>query len=115
MPEEVERRALGCQQRRRRPNASATSAGTSSRHLPSTTSRSTSLDPALAHRLLDRIEAEGDPRLFLHDPRPGAGVRRHHRSGGDVAGADVLGQGAAHGLAQRLARIGHRASLIKTR
>ena len=50
------------------------------------------LDPALAHRLGDRRQAEDDAGLLLHDPRPPAGLLGDRRLRGDVAAAEVLGR-----------------------
>ncbi len=69
------------------------------------------LDSALAHRLLDDLEAEGNPRLLLDDPRPRPGALRHRRLRGDVAGTDVLRQRPRNEVLQRLTGIGHRRTL----
>ena len=46
----------------------------------------------LAEDLRRGVEAEHDPGLLLHDPGPGPRGGGHGRLGGDVAGADVLGE-----------------------
>ncbi len=93
--EEVESGALGDQQRRRWPARQQHLGRHPVAPLPLDHEPVDVLDPALAHRLLDQVEAEGDAGLFLHDPGAGAGLRGHRRLRRHVAGANVLGQGAA--------------------
>jgi hypothetical protein len=111
VPEEVQRRALGHQQRRRGARRHGDLGGDSVAPLPLDDQPVDVLYTALAHRLLDRRQTEGDARLFLHDPRPCTCRLGHRRLGGHVARTDVLGQGAGDDLLQRLAGVGHRASL----
>ena len=114
--EEVERGALGGQQRRRRP-AGEQHLG---RHLLAPLALDHELvdvlDPALAHRLRDQVEPEDDARPAFCTIR--ARARRlggHGRLRGHVAVAEVLGQRRRDDLAQRLSGLGHRASLDQRR
>ena len=100
--EQVERRALGGQQRPGRAgDRSATSAGHVVAPLALGDAAVEALGARLRERLRRRVEAEEDPGLLLHDPRPRAGVGGDGRLGGDVAGAEVLGERAGDELAQR--------------
>ena len=56
------------------PLASSTSAGTPSRHWPSTTSLSTCSTPHWRIVSSTRSKPKATPGLFLHDPRPGPGI-----------------------------------------
>ena len=76
------------------PLMKATSAGTESRHWPSTISSVELAGAGLAKDLAGRGETEDDARLLLDDPRPGARGLGHGRVRGHVAVAEVLGEGA---------------------
>ncbi len=114
--EEVERGALGDQQRRAPARSPA-----APRPAPP---RATGPRRRACRRARPRTGASSPrprrarrrrPACFLHDPRPGPRLGRHRRLGGHVAGADVLGERAGDDLLQRLAGIGHRASLDQRR
>ena len=94
--------ASSAARRARRP--AATWAGTSSRHWPSTTIRSKLSGAGLAERLLGGVEAEEDAGLLLDDPRARPRPGRDGRLGGDVAGADVLGERARDELGTERSR-----------
>ena len=97
------------------PLASSTSAGTPSRHCPSTTSLSTCSTPHWRIASSTRSSPKATPACFLHDPRPGAGIRRHRRRGRHVA-ASRRPRPERGGRSRSAARrVGHRASLDQRR
>ena len=85
------------------PLARATSAGTVSRHSSLGLKALEAPGSRLEEGLRGDLEPEHDPGLLLHDSRCGDRIRGHHRLGGDVAGPQVLSQGAGDDVAQLLA------------
>ena len=85
------------------PVASSTSAGTSSRHCPSTTRLSTSSTPHWRIASATAARPKTTPGCFCTIRARAAGVLGNGRLRGHVAGADVLGERAGDGLAQCLA------------